>query len=68
MPEQVFDKDTRELIFANIGGGRNPKMTREYVRTLEEVARMADVYLTNSTPANAVLLGDALAKVDRMRG
>ena len=67
----IFDKEQR--MRAYITFHKQSMLTPEnylafeYLKALEDVARMAVDYAVNSTPSNAVRLDNALATVDRMR-
>lgn len=65
---QIFDAKTRKkIVDVHITCGFNPGQTRAYIETLEDIARAAEQYVTNSTPVNAIKLNAALDVVDRMR-
>jgi len=63
----IFTKELREKVRGSVGCAFYPARSRAYIEALEEIARAAQAYSTNSTPTNGVKLDAALEKVDRMR-
>lgn len=64
---EIFHAEIRKRVHDSVAGAFDPGRTRAYLEALEEIARAAQTYLTNSTPTNAVGLDAALQRVDRMR-